>query len=44
MCNTAVVYLPGNFRKIKFIINDQFFYPFYFMGNNEFFNSSSLYF
>ena len=42
MCHTAVMHLPGNFRKVKFIINNKFFYPFDFMCNNKFFNGSAL--
>ena len=41
---TAVVHLVGNFGQVKFIIYQQFFYPFNLMCNKEFFNGRTLYF
>ena len=42
MSNTAVIHLPGNLCNVQLIINDQFFYPFNFMGNDELLDRDSL--
>ena len=44
MGHITVVKFFCNFSKAQFIINQEFFCPFNFMGNNEMFNGSTLYF
>ena len=42
MRHTTVMHQVSDFGKIEFIIYKQFFYPFDFVGNQEFFNRSAL--
>ena len=41
MGNTAVVHFVSYFRKVEFVINNQFFNPFNFMGQVKFFNGNT---
>ena len=43
MRHIAVVKFFGDLRKCQFIINQQLFSPFNFMGNDEVFNGGTLY-
>ena len=43
MGDAAVMKFPCNFSKIELIVNQEFFYSFYFMGQVKLFNCSSFY-
>ena len=42
MGHTTVVHFPGNFRQVHLIINQELFYPVYFMVQVVLFNSGTL--
>ena len=41
MGHTAIVHFPSNFCKVQFIVNDEFFYLFYFVKDNEVFDGDA---
>lgn len=41
MGDAAVMKFPGNFGKVEFIVNQEFFYSFYLMSQVKLFNGSS---
>ena len=44
MRHTAVMHQVSDFSEVKFIVNEQFFYPLNFVSNKEFFNRNALHF
>lgn len=44
MCHTAIVHMICYLGQVQFVIDQQFFDPFNFMSDIEFFNSGALYF